>query len=102
MKATSKLFQATEIVKVSESKAEALDAIVKQLGVTRSNAFVYYTKATKGVAKPAKAEKAEKTESKTSVSMTSASKKAAKLAEIDAFLASNKSAVGNPFAALGA
>jgi hypothetical protein len=103
MKAQSKLFQATAIVNACNDKAEALAMIMKELSVTKSNAFVYYTKATKGVAKPAKvsAEKTdEKTVSKTTVSMTSASKKQQKLAEIDAFLASAPSSAGNPFAAL--
>jgi hypothetical protein len=103
MKAQSKLFQATAIVNACNDKAEALAMIMKELSVTKSNAFVYYTKATKGVAKPAKettAKTDEKTVSKTSVSMTSASKKQQKLAEIDAFLASAPSSAGNPFAAL--
>lgn len=98
---------ATRIVASTPDKALALSEIMNVLGVSRSNAFVYHTKASKALNnagstdKPAKAEKATKV-SKTNVSMSSASKKAAKLAEIDAFLASNKSAVGNPFAALGA
>lgn len=97
---------ANRIVASTPDKALALAEIMNVLGVSRSNAFVYHTKASKAlnnavVDKPAKAEKAPKV-SKTNVSMTSATKKAAKLAEIDAFLASNKSAVGNPFAALGA
>lgn len=103
MKAQSKLFQATAIVNVCNDKAEALAMIMKELSVTKSNAFVYYTKATKGVAKPAKVSTVktdEKTVSKTAVSMTSASKKQQKLAEIDAFLASAPSSAGNPFAAL--
>ena len=103
MKAQSKLFQATAIVNACNDKAEALAMIMKELSVTKSNAFVYYTKATKGVAqsaaKPAK-ETSEKTVSKTSVSMTNQSKRAQKLAEIDAFLASAPSSAGNPFAAL--
>ena len=103
MKAQSKLFQATAIVNACNDKAEALAMIMKELSVTKSNAFVYYTKATKGVAKPAKettVKTDEKTVSKTAVSMTSASKKQQKLAEIDAFLASAPSSAGNPFAAL--
>ena len=103
MKAQSKLFQATAIVNVCNDKAEALAMIMKELSVTKANAFVYYTKATKGVAKTAKVSTAktdEKTVSKTAVSMTSASKKQQKLAEIDAFLASAPSSAGNPFAAL--
>jgi meiotically up-regulated gene 157 (Mug157) protein len=101
MKAQSKLFQATAIVNACADKAEALAMIMTELSVSKSNAFVYYTKATKGVSKPAKADKATKP-AKESIQGTSSTKKAQKLAEIDAFLASNAaSAKGNPFAALG-
>lgn len=99
MKAQSKLFQATAIVNACADKAEALAMIMKELSVTKSNAFVYYTKATKGVSKPVK-ESTEKTVSKTNVSMSNQSKRAQKLAEIDAFLASAPSSASNPFAAL--
>jgi predicted transcriptional regulator len=96
---------ATRIVASTPDKALALSEIMNVLGVTRSNAFVYHTKATKGVAKPAvgavKAEKATKSV-KESIQGTSSTKKAQKLAEIDAFLASASSAKGNPFAALSA
>ena len=93
---------ATRIVASTPVKAEALVEVMTVLGVTRSNAFVYFTKATKGVAKPAvKAEKATKSV-KESIQGTSSTKKAQKLAEIDAFLASASSAKGNPFAALSA
>jgi predicted transcriptional regulator len=96
---------ATRLVAANPDKALALSEIMAVLGVTRSNAFVYHTKATKGVAKPAvgavKAEKATKSV-KESIQGTSSTKKAQKLAEIDAFLASASSAKGNPFAALSA
>ena len=92
---------ATRIVSSTPDKALALSEIMNVLGVTRSNAFVYYTKATRGVAKPAKTDKAIKKVSE-SVQGTSSTKKAQKLAEIDAFLASAPTAKGNPFAALGA
>ena len=96
---------ATRLVAANPDKALALSEIMNVLGVTRSNAFVYYTKATKGIAKPAvgaaKAVKASKP-AKESIQGTSATKKAQKLAEIDAFLASASSAKGNPFAALSA
>ena len=96
---------ATRLVASTPDKALALAEIMAVLGVTRSNAFVYYTKATKGVAKPAvgvaKAEKASKP-AKESIQGTSDARKAQKLKEIDAFLASASSAKGNPFAALGA
>ena len=100
---------ATRLVASTPDKALALSEIMAVLGVTRSNAFVYYTKATKGVAKPAvgvaKAEKASKPATKPakeSIQGTSDARKAQKLKEIDAFLASASSAKGNPFAALGA
>ena len=96
---------ATRIVASTPDKALALSEIMNVLGVTRSNAFVYHTKATRGVAKPAagavKVEKASKP-AKESIQGTSSTKKAQKLAEIDAFLASASSAKGNPFAALSA
>ena len=92
---------ATRIVATTPDKAAALVEIMTVLGVTRSNAFVYFTKATRGVAKPANAEKATKPV-KESIQGTSSTKKIQKLAEIDAFLASASSAKGNPFAALGA
>lgn len=99
MQAQSKLFQATAIVNACADKAEALAMIMKELSVTKSNAFVYYTKVTKGVSKPAK-ESTVKTVSNTIVSMSNQSKRAKKLAEIDAFLASSPSSASNPFAAL--
>ena len=96
---------ATRLVAGTPDKALALSEIMNVLGVTRSNAFVYYTKATKGVSKPAvgavKADKVSKP-AKESIQGTSSTKKAQKLKEIDAFLASASSAKGNPFAALSA
>jgi hypothetical protein len=77
------------------------------LGVSRSNAFVYHTKASKilfsannvdeimGKVSPQYKKVTE------SVQGTS-TKKAQKLAEIDAFLANAPTAKGNPFASLGA
>ena len=103
MAKVTNLSKAIEIVKASASKPEALAKIVETLGVSRSNAFVYYTKATKGVTKPAKAEKAETV--KESVQGTSPAKKAAKVAEIDKVIAGLKQSgakVASPFAALGA
>ena len=96
---------ATRLVAGTPDKALALAEIMAVLGVTRSNAFVYYTKATKGVAKPvAGAVKADKVSkpAKESIQGTSDARKTQKLKEIDAFLASASSAKGNPFAALGA
>lgn len=114
MTKVTNLETAVGIVRNTPDKALALSEIMNILGVSRSNAFVYHTKASKILGSADKVEGVmgkvsdqykkvtpSKT-SKTNVSMSSASKKAAKLAEIDAFLASNKSAVGNPFAQLGA
>lgn len=55
----SKLAKATEIVKAAANKQQALDQIVSQLGVTRANAFVYFTKASKAIG-GVKLEKGEK------------------------------------------
>ena len=99
---------AVGIVRNSTDKATALADIMNILGVSRSNAFVYHTKASKilfsannldeivGKVSPMYKKVTE------TVQGTSATKKAAKLAEIDQFLAGASSAKGNPFAALGA
>ena len=99
---------AVGIVRNTPDKAIALSEIMNILGVSRSNAFVYHTKASKilfsannvdeimGKVSP-KYKKVTDT-----VQGTSATKKAAKLAEIDAFLANAPTAKGNPFASLGA
>lgn len=103
MTKVTNLSKAIEIVKASASKAEALEKMVTDLGVSRSNAFVYYTKATKGVAKPAKAAAVAKV--KESIQGTSVAKKATKIAEIDAVIANLRKTgakVANPFAQLGA
>ena len=114
MTKVTNLETAVSIVRTSTDKATALADIMNILGVSRSNAFVYHTKASKILFSASNVDEAmgkvseqykkvtPSKVSKTNVSMTSATKKAAKLKEIDAFLASNKSAVGNPFAALGA
>ena len=99
---------AVGIVRNSTDKATALADIQNILGVSRSNAFVYHTKASKilfsannvdeimGKVSPQYKKVTE------TVQGTSATKKAAKLAEIDAFLSGASSAKGNPFAALSA
>ena len=63
MSKVTKLSQATEIVKAAKSKQEALADIQNALGVSKSNAFVYFTKASKALGSApatAKAPKAEK------------------------------------------
>ena len=120
MKATSKLFQANEIIKASSSKAEAIADIMNQLGVTKSNAFVYYTKCTKNVSEKTgeKAgvsstktdktasvivEKAVKSAQKQRVTAQgqSASTKAMKVKEIDEMIASLQTQPATPFSGLG-
>ena len=110
MTKVTNLSKAIEIVKTNVEaripKAEILNILVKELNVSRSNAFVYFTKASKAqgfsvtVDKAAPAKTTAKNVSKTNVSLSSATKKAAKLAEIDKFLASAPSSANNPFAAL--
>ena len=110
MSKVTKLSQATEIVKAAKSKQEALADIQNALGVSKSNAFVYFTKASKALGTaPAtvKAPKAEKVgKAKTSkVTEISPEKAAKKVAEIDAVIAglkANGAKVASPFAQLGA
>lgn len=90
----SKLAKATEIVKASQSKSEALDKIVAELSVTRANAFVYFTKASKALGsvlpkgdKPAKAEATGKTNPVTGLT---AAKRKEKVAEIERVVADLK------------
>ena len=108
MTKVTNLETAVSIVRTSTDKATALADIMNILGVSRSNAFVYHTKASKilfsannldeivGKVSPQYKKVSE------SVQGTSGTKKAQKLAEIDKFLAGNASAKGNPFVALGA
>ncbi len=108
MTKVTNLETAVSIVRTSTDKATALADIMNILGVSRSNAFVYHTKASKilfsannvdeimGKVSPQYKKVTE------TVQGTSGTKKAQKLAEIDAFLANTTSAKGNPFASLGA
>ena len=112
MTKVTNLSRATDIVKAAidsrTPKAEILNLLVSELSVTRSNAFVYFTKATKalnvsitvdkGTVKAPKAVKVNK------ITETSPEKAAAKVAEIDAVIANlRKSGTAvSPFAALGA
>lgn len=111
MAKVTNLSRATEIVKASASKAEALEKIVAELNVSRSNAFVYFTKASKALVGDAypnlKAEKAPKVSKAVKVNPvteTSPQKAKAKLAEIDKVIAGLKAsgATVSPFAGLGA
>lgn len=108
MTKVTNLETAVSIVRNTPDKALALSEIMNILGVSRSNAFVYHTKASKilfsasnvdevmGKVSPQYKKVSE------SVQGTSSTKKAQKLAEIDKFLAGASSAKGNPFASLGA
>ena len=108
MTKVTNLETAVSIVRTSTDKATALADIMNILGVSRSNAFVYHTKASKILFSADKVDgvvaKVSPQYKKVSESIqgTTATKKAQKLKEIDAFLANATSAKGNPFAALGA
>ena len=108
MSKVTKLSQATEIVKAAKSKQQALADIQNALGVTTSNAFVYFTKASKALGTaPAteKAPKAEKVGKVNKVTELTPAKAAVKVAEIDKVIAglkANGAKVASPFAQLGA
>ena len=109
MTKVTNLETAVSIVRSTPDKALALSELMNILGVSRSNAFVYHTKASKILFSADKVDgvmaKVSPKYKKVSESVqgTSSTKKAQKLAEIDAFLASNAaSSKGNPFAALTA
>jgi hypothetical protein len=124
MKKVTNLSKATELVKTSIDarmpKSYILAKLVEELGVTRSNAFVYFTKATKaldisitvdrnaGASKEVKAaakaaEFFAKTEAKKSITELTAVKRKSKVAEIDAVIDGLRKtgAAVSPFAALG-
>jgi len=98
MSKVTKLSRAVEVVKKVKDKKQCLADIQSQLGVTKSNAFVYYTKAQKilGGEKPtAKVTEAVKKQAKAKVAM----------AGVDKVIADLKAAgakVASPFAAVGA
>ena len=100
-----KIDTAIGIVRNTPDKALALSEIMNILGVSRSNAFVYYTKATKALAsfdvvdKVMNGTKASKV---SKVTETPVVKRTKKTAEIDAVIASLKGTHASPFAGLGA
>ena len=116
MTKVTNLSKATEIVKAGfdarTPKSEILDTLVRELGVKRANAFVYFTKASKildisitdGMRKSAKpkAEKAAKVNPVTETSPEKAAKKVAEIDKVIAGLKANGAKVASPFAALGA
>ena len=122
MKKVTNLSKATELVKrnveTGMPKSYILARLVEELGVTRSNAFVYFTKATKaldltisldkGATKESKAaaktsEFFAKTVAKKSITELTATKRKSKVAEIDAVIDGLRktNATVSPFAALG-
>lgn len=122
MKKVTNLSKATELVKrnveTGMPKSYILARLVEELGVTRSNAFVYFTKATKAldisitVEKGATKDevkaasffaKAEAKMAKKSITELTATKRKSKVAEIDAVIDGLRktNATVSPFAALG-
>jgi hypothetical protein len=98
MAKVTNLSKATEIVKASASKAEALEKIVQELSVSRSNAFVYFTKASKILGSaPATEVKASKV---TELSPEKAAKKVAEIDKVIAGLKANGAKVASPFSTL--
>lgn len=113
MTKVTNLSKATDIVKAAidsrTPKAEILNLLVSELSVTRSNAFVYFTKATKAlnvsIAVDKDAVKVPKAVAKVNkITETSPEKARAKVAEIDAVIAGlrKSGAAVSPFANLGA
>ena len=106
MAKTTKLSQATDIVRSAKTKQQALAGIQSALGVSKSNAFVYFTKASKALGTaPANAPKTEKISKVNKVTETSPAKAAVKVAEVDAVIAKLKASgakVASPFAGLAA
>jgi len=111
MSKVTNLSKAIEIVRTqieaSTPKSEVLELLVKELSISRSNAFVYFTKATKSmgvsvvVDKSVKTVKPAKFQRKSSVTELSTAKASTKLNEIDQFLASVKrKGSASPFAGL--
>ena len=93
----TKLARAKEIVLANPDKAIALACIMEQLGVTRSNAFVYYTKCTKGTEK-----NSGKNTEKTDVNSTDLKEKATKSVKKSAKTSKNLESVDTMIANLKA
>lgn len=106
------LSKATEIVRHSVEKRipkkEVIETLVRDLGVSRSNAFVYFTKASKALGISIKQDRStvvRTSKAKNPVTETSAAKAAVKVAEVDAVIAKLKASgatVASPFAGLAA
>jgi biotin operon repressor len=106
MAKTTNLQIATEIVRAAKDKAQALEGIQNKLSVSRANAFVYYTKASKAIGGVTTTTKAATIKAvKNAVTETSSAKAAAKVAEIDKVIEGLKKSgtkVASPFAGLAA
>lgn len=110
MTKVTKLSQATDIVRANPEKAIALVAIMEALGVTKSNAFVYYTKAQRAlgsdgantVKSDVKSTKTVKAPAKNTSKVTEISqeKYKDKVGEIDKVIASLKGKAATPFSGL--
>ena len=112
-----KIDTAVGIVRNTPDKSLALSEIMNILGVSRANAFVYYTKATKALASFDVVDSAlagrpgikfdemglpKKVTAVQGRATVARAKRAKKTAEIDAVIASLKGTTASPFAGLGA
>ena len=112
MAKVTNLSKATEIVRHSVEKRipkkEVIETLVRDLGVSRSNAFVYFTKASKALGISIKQDRStivRSSRAKNPVTETSPAKAAVKVAEVDAVIAKLKASgatVASPFAGLTA
>jgi len=106
------LSKATDIVGVQVEKRtpkkEIIQMLVDELQVSRANAFVYFTKASKALGISIKQDRStvvRSTKAKNPVTETSPAKAAVKVAEVDAVIAKLKASgatVASPFAGLSA
>jgi hypothetical protein len=97
----NKIDTAIGIVRNTPDKSLALSEIMNILGVSRANAFVYFTKATKALSSFDKVEKVM-TGKVSKVTETPVARRTKKVADIDAVIASLKGNPVSPFSGLGA
>jgi len=112
MSKVTNLSKATDIVQVQVEKRtpkkEIIQMLVDELQVSRANAFVYFTKASKALGFSIKQDRTaivRTPKAKNTVTETSSAKAAAKIAEVDAVIAKLKASgatVASPFAGLAA
>jgi len=95
----NKIDTAVGIVRNTPDKSLALSEIMNILGVSRANAFVYFTKATKALSSYDTVDKATGVQVRATVARARRDKKTA---DIDAVIASLKGTTASPFAGLGA